>query len=190
MGTRGAYTKENSQQWQPWWVKTFMCLALCVPKLPSLIRQAVNEVGIPVFIWQEKRLRLGEVKEHAPDHLPEMQTPEVALWGKAKLLWVRLIHLFASTTQQGLCTGAIPDWLTVTASIHLTEISSRPGSGFHTGWSELLAPVLSLLVIPLNANIPPFGLFSFYLPHLPPHSAQTLMLDSCIPEYPETTNIA
>lgn len=44
--------------------------------------QTMKEVGVPISISQEKRPRLDEVKEHAPDHVPIAKNPENGLLEK------------------------------------------------------------------------------------------------------------
>lgn len=136
----------------------------------------MNEVGIPIFILQEKRLRVGEVKEHAHYHLSKIKTLEMVFLEKFGSNWPKCGLPFPKRD----CVER--QCLTVTTSICGIEISSCPGSKFHTGWSELLAQMPSFFVIQLML-FPhlAFSLFTFII--LPPHSSQTLMLDLYIPGY-------
>lgn len=73
----------------------------------------------------------------------------MAFWGKSRFLWVQIIQIFASIFRKGLYIDTISDCVTVTAIIHLIEISSCPGSEFHIGWSEVSVQGLSFFVIQL-----------------------------------------
>lgn len=139
--------------------------------------EAMHEVSISVFISQKKRLRLGEVQEHAHDHVLTIENPEMAFWEKSKLLRVQMIQMFPSILQKGLCIEAMSDQVTITPTIHLNEIFSCPGSEFPIGWSEVLAQAPSFSVIQLTLTFLhlAFSPFSFII--FPPHSKQILMLD-------------
>lgn len=100
-------------------------------------------------LTSQKRSRFGEVKEHTHDHVPVIKDLEMAFWEKSRFLWVQVIQIFASIFRKGLYIDTVPDCVILTAIIHLIEISSCPGSGFHTGWSEVSVQGLSFFVTQL-----------------------------------------
>lgn len=121
--------------------------------------QTMKEVGVPISISQEKRPRLDEVKEHAPDHVPIAKNPETAFWGNLRLLWVWMIQTFALVLQKGLCLEAMPDcdYHSYSSSHwNFSTVSHWPVWGPSPG---AFLPCYSV-----NTNILPFGL-SFVLPH-------------------------
>lgn len=96
----------------------------------------MNMVGIPVSILQ-KRLRFGEVKEHAHD--TDHQESWNGLLGKIKASLSPNDPDIYLHFPKGLYIDTMSDCVTITPIIHLMEISSYPGSIFHVGWSEVLA---------------------------------------------------
>lgn len=123
----------------------------------------MNTVVIPLSTLQ-KRSRLGEVKEHTHDHVPVIKNLEMAFWGKARFLWVQMTQIFASIFRKGFYIDTISDCVSITAIIHLIEISSCPGSKSHIGWSEVSIQGLCFFVIQLTLTFRHLA-FSFSLCH-------------------------